>query len=92
MTALDLDGNIQWQTTYGDIWEDSFSEARSTPTVDGDQIFIISGMGKLVCINKSSGKIKWSVNTVDDFDGEYHHWGIAESPLIVNNKVIAIQC
>jgi len=88
LTALDLDGNIQWQTTYGPIWEDSFSEARSTPTVDGDQIYVISGMGKLVCFEAALGKIKWSADTVEEFDGEYHSWGIAESPLIVDNKVI----
>jgi len=88
LTALDLDGNIQWQTTYGPIWEDSFSEARSAPTVDGDQIYVISGMGKLVCFEAALGKIKWSADTVEEFDGEYHSWGIAESPLIVDNKVI----
>jgi outer membrane protein assembly factor BamB len=88
MTAMDLKGNVQWQTIYGDYWEDSYSDARSTPTVDGDQIFVISGMGKLVCIDLSSGKIKWSVDTVEKFDGDYHDWGIAESPLIVDNMVI----
>jgi outer membrane protein assembly factor BamB len=88
LTAMDLEGNIQWQLIYGEFWEDSYSEARSTPTVDGDQIYVISGMGKLVCVDKSRGKIKWSVDTVDDFDGDYHHWGIAESPLIVDDKVI----
>jgi outer membrane protein assembly factor BamB len=88
LTAMDLDGNIQWQLIYGEYWEDSYSEARSTPTVDGDQIYVISGMGKMVCVEKSTGKIKWSVDTVDDFDGDYHSWGIAESPLIVDEKVI----
>ncbi|MEE9119517.1 MAG: PQQ-binding-like beta-propeller repeat protein [Calditrichia bacterium] len=88
LTALDLDGNIQWQTTYGSIWKGSYPEARTTSTVDGDQIFVISGMGKVVCINASSGEIKWSVHAYDDFDGEYHEWGIAESPLVFDNKVI----
>jgi outer membrane protein assembly factor BamB len=88
LTALDLDGTIQWQTTYGSIWEDSYSEARTTPTIEGDRIYVISGMGKVVCFETSSGKIKWSADTVEEFDGEYHNWGIAESPLIVDNKVI----
>jgi outer membrane protein assembly factor BamB len=88
LTAMDLDGNIKWQIIYGTYWEDSYSDARSTPTVDGDQLYVISGKGELVCIERSSGKIKWSVDTIEKFDGDYHHWGIAESPLVVDNKVI----
>jgi outer membrane protein assembly factor BamB len=88
LTALDLNGNIQWQTIYGPIWEDTYPEARSTPTVDGDQIFVISGMGNAVCIDVSSGKIKWSVDLIDDFDSEIHRYGIAESPLVIDNKII----
>jgi outer membrane protein assembly factor BamB len=88
LTSLDLEGNIQWQTKYGPLWEDSFSEARTSPTIDGDQIYVISGMGKVVCFETVSGKIKWSADTVEEFDGEYHRWGIAESPLIVDDKVI----
>jgi outer membrane protein assembly factor BamB len=88
LTALDLDGNTKWQTIYGPDWEDSYSEARSTPTVDGDQLFVISGRGKLVCFDLSTNKIKWSVDTVEEFNGDYHSWGIAESPLIVDEKVI----
>jgi outer membrane protein assembly factor BamB len=88
LTALDLDGNIQWQTKYGPIWDDSYSEARTTPTVDGEQVFVISGMGKVVCIDVFSGQIKWSVDSIDDFDGEIHRYGIAESPLVFDNKII----
>lgn len=88
LTALDLEGAIQWQIVYGPFWEDSYPEARSTPTVDGDQIFVISGMGKVVCIDVSSGQIKWSVDPIDDFDGEIHRYGIAESPLVIDNKII----
>jgi outer membrane protein assembly factor BamB len=88
LTALDLNGNILWQTSYGSVWDGSFPEARTTPTVNGDQIFVISGMGRIACLDAATGKIKWTVDTVDDFDGDYHSWGIAESPLIVDDKVI----
>jgi len=89
LTAMDLNGTIQWQTIYGSFWEDSYPDARSTPTVDGEQIFVISGMGKLVCFDKTSGNIKWSVDTVEEYDGDYHRWGIAESPLIIDDMIIS---
>ena len=88
LTVLDLDGNIKWQTKYGPNWKGSNPEARTTPTVDGNLVYVMSGMGKIVCIDVSSGKIKWSVDAVTEFDGEYHSWGIAESPLVVDDKVI----
>ncbi len=88
LTSVDLDGHINWQTTYGNRWKSSYPEARTTPTVDGNRVYVISGMGKVICIDAKSGLIQWSVQAIDDFDGEYHRWGVAESPLIVDNKII----
>ena len=48
ITSLDLEGNILWQTTYGDRWKGSYPDARTTPTVDGDFVYVVSGMGKVV--------------------------------------------
>jgi len=88
LTSLDLDGNILWQTTYGDRWKGSYPDARSTPTADGNLVYVVSGMGKVVCFDRKDGKIKWQFHAFDEFDGDYHSWGIAESPLIVDDKVI----
>jgi outer membrane protein assembly factor BamB len=88
LTSLDPDGQIKWQTTYGDRWKGSYPEARTTPTLDGNLVYVISGMGKVICVDAKSGQIKWSVQALDDFDGEYPKWGIAESPLIIDNKII----
>jgi outer membrane protein assembly factor BamB len=88
ISALDLKGNLKWQTTFGDKWKGSYPEARSTPTVDGQYVYAISGMGDAVCFERQTGQIKWSVQFIDKFDGEYHRWGVAESPLIVDDKFI----
>ena len=87
--AFDLDGNLQYRTSYGPTWQRSFPKARTTPTVDGDRIYVNSGQGNLVCFERSNGEILWQVQTVEKFDGDYHRWGIAESPLIIGDKVIA---
>jgi outer membrane protein assembly factor BamB len=86
--AFDLDGKLKWKTAYGPNWKGSFPVARTTATVDGSNLYVISGMGNAACIDANSGKIKWSVQTVEKFNGEYHSWGIAESPLVVDDKVI----
>lgn len=87
--ALDSNGALKWKTTYSERWKRSFPDARTTPTIDGNNIFVNSGQGNVVCFDRTNGKIKWQVQTVEAFDGEYHSWGIAESPLVVDNLVIA---
>ncbi len=89
VSALTMDGAVKWQTAVSDRWDKSFPEARTTPTVDGTNIYVNSGLGNVACLDVSTGSIKWQVQTVEQFDGDYHSWGIAESPLIVDNMVIA---
>ena len=88
LTALDLEGKILWQTPFGEKWKGSYPESRSTPTVENKRVYVISGMGKVFCIAADDGKIIWSRQVFDEFDGDYPGWGIAESPLIVDNKLI----
>jgi outer membrane protein assembly factor BamB len=87
--SFDLDGNLLWKTSYGPIWKGSYSSARTTPTVDGSYIYVKSGMGNLVCFDRTNGDIRWSKQTIELFDAEFHRWGIAESPLIVDDLLIS---
>jgi outer membrane protein assembly factor BamB len=88
LTAISSEGKILWQTPFGPSWSGSFPETRTTPTVDGDFIYLVSGDGTVACIVKTDGKIKWSVKGLEKFDGRYGQWGVCESPLVAGNKVI----
>ena len=88
LTAMDLQGNVKWKITYGLSWTNSFSEARTTPTIDGKFVYVISGQGKVVCVDRQTGQEKWSVEALKNFGGKTGRWGVAESPLIVDDKVI----
>ena len=79
---------IKFQVKYGRSWENSYPETRSTPTIEENRIYVISGSGEVVCINKNDGNIIWSVNAHKKYNGELHRWGVAESPLIIDDKVI----
>ncbi len=61
---------------------------RSTPTVDGDQVFVISDIGTVAALSKSDGKLQWSKNFVEDFGGKIPVWGYSESVLIDGNRVV----
>lgn len=88
LSAIDLQGNLKWQISYGRSWNKSFPDTRSTPTIDGDRIYVQSGTGKLSCINRETGDVIWAVEVDKDFETEYHIWGNSETPLIVDDKVI----
>lgn len=88
LTCLDFDGNKKWQVAYGKAWKGSFPGTRSTPTIEEDRIYIISGIGELVCLNAESGDINWKIDVDKEYQAEWHVWGVAESPLIVDDKVI----
>jgi outer membrane protein assembly factor BamB len=86
--AYDLDGNPKWQKFYGSEWSGSHEGVRTTPTVDGDRVYVYSGYGNLVCFNAKTGDKKWEVDTLKRFNGKNIKWGIAESVLIFDEKVI----
>jgi outer membrane protein assembly factor BamB len=88
LTAINLSGEVLWQVPYGRAWTRSYSGTRSTPTIDGKNIYLTSGNGELACVNRKNGKIKWNVDVMKEFEGVFGSWGHAESPLEVDDKVI----
>jgi len=86
--ALDLQGKLKWKNTYGPEWTRSHSGTRSTPTVDGDRVYVFSGEAALYCLDAKTGDAKWAVDTKDKFGGKLLKWGVAESVLIDGDKVI----
>jgi outer membrane protein assembly factor BamB len=89
LTAFTPEGKKKWEVEYGDIIVRVNSpEARGTPIYYNGKIFVVSGQGDLVCVTKD-GKIAWSVNYYQKYNAPVQRFGISESPLVVDNKVIA---
>lgn len=88
ISTLDLDGNLLWRLRYGNGVKQSYPDTRCTATIEGDHIYLISGNGEVVCVDGTKKEIKWSVPAFDKFGGIPWIWGIAESPLLVDDKVI----
>ena len=88
LTAIDSRGNILWQVPFGKSWEKSFPETRTTPTVENGRVYVISGNGIMACIDAKDGRIIWSFDAIKRFDGAYGDWGVCESLLLVDDKVI----
>ncbi|MEI8224605.1 MAG: PQQ-binding-like beta-propeller repeat protein [Bacteroidota bacterium] len=88
LTALTLDGKKKWETVYGKAWMANHTGSRCIPTYYNGNLFLVSGSGDIVCVG-SDGEIKWSENHFRLYESKPLMFGISESPLVVDNMVIA---
>lgn len=86
--ALDLDGKQLWKTAYGKEWEGGHRGARTTPTVRDGRAYLMSGYGKAACYDAKTGAEIWAVDTMAVFGAVNLTWGITESPLVLEDRVI----
>jgi len=90
ITVLDMEGKKVWTRKNGKAWAGSYPGTRSTPTITHDGLlYHESGIGNLVCLKAESGEAVWSTNILEEFDGRNITWGLAESPLVIGDNVIA---
>lgn len=83
------DGKTVWSAALGPkVDEGRGNGPRSTPTIDGDRIYVLTENGDLACLRGRDGSRVWSKNILREFGGDNPHWLISESPLIDGNRVI----
>jgi outer membrane protein assembly factor BamB len=91
--ALDAaNGKRVWSTRVGNVGnpkqQPNFPAARSTPTVEGDAIYVLSSDGDLACLDRKTGHIRWQKNVRSIFGGKPAEWAYAESPLVDGEAVV----
>lgn len=88
ITAMDLDGHIQWQAPAGQAWSTSHPGARGTPTISGDRLYHESPLGHIVCLDAKTGTEIWNINILKEFDSANIRFALAESVLIDGDRLI----
>jgi len=85
------DGKFEWKFKTGSPWKNgkpSWQHSRSTPTVDGDRVYVLTPFGVLWCVG-TDGKEKWQVNLKEKFGAKKaEQWGYSESVLIDGDNLI----
>ena len=85
------DGKPLWKTKTGPPWvsgSSTWQSSRSTPTVDGDRVYVITPHGALVCC-ETTGKELWRKDLKADFAGKKgDNWGYSESVLIDGDRLV----
>ena len=90
--ALDVkDGKRIWATKLGKVGPNqiaNYPTSRSTPTVDGESLYILGSDGDLVCVKVADGKEVWRKNLRTDFGGIPGMWAYSESPLVDGDLLV----
>ena len=63
---------------------------RSTPTLDGDILYALSGQGMLAALNVKDGSKVWDHNLQKDLNGKVPIWGVATSPLVEKDTLLVL--
>jgi outer membrane protein assembly factor BamB len=86
------DGKPIWTTRVGNVGNPNqnppYAKARSTPTVEGNFVYVLGSDGDLACLEAKTGKIRWQKNIRKEFGGEPGEWAYAESPLVDGDVVV----
>lgn len=84
-------GKPVWSYKTGPAWTSgpaNWQSSRSTPTIDGDRVYVVTPHGKLICLDTDGAK-KWQVDLKSEFGGKKaDSWGYSESVLIDGDKLI----
>ncbi|MCG8578775.1 MAG: PQQ-binding-like beta-propeller repeat protein [Bacteroidales bacterium] len=87
-SAYTIKGEKIYSIEYGNPWNKSYPDTRTTPTIVGKKAYVISGLGEVVCIDTKKGDIDWKVDAVAVYGAKPNRFGIAEAPLVYDDKVI----
>ena len=80
--VLSEEGKLLWKVSYGEEFGGSYPGSRSSVVVDGDLMYMYSGLGNLICMDSNDGTVKWKKNAFEDFDGGNITWGVTETVVI----------
>ena len=93
VTAYDVDtGRELW----AHAWDGEFKEwmggdgPRATPTWFDGRVYALGALGELRCLDERTGALHWRINILDDNAASNLPWGMAASPLVVDDLVIVL--
>jgi outer membrane protein assembly factor BamB len=92
LIALDMNGKQVWREAIGRHYNQSIPETRSTPTVEGDRVYVLTGMDKLACFRATTGEVIWSVDLHEVYGSRWDMFGVSESVLLRDNMILTTPC
>lgn len=75
-------------------WVAEFTESlggdgpRATPAFDEGRVYVLGALGEFRCLDAATGQLHWRKNIVHENDAPELTYGMAASPLVVDDKII----
>jgi outer membrane protein assembly factor BamB len=90
LVSLSADkGMPQWECELAPAYKNQMGNGtRATPTIAGDRVLAFTGEGILAAVNLADGKPLWSKNLLTELNAAQADYGMACSPLVVEDQVI----
>jgi len=84
-----INGRELWNFAYAAPGKFDHAGSRTTPTVDGNNVYTCGPLGDLYCVNTATHKPVWHKNVWQDFGGGgLPTWAITQNPLIYRDLLI----
>jgi outer membrane protein assembly factor BamB len=90
ISAFDLKGKLLWEKIYSQAWPKTYPESRGTPTIENDRIYLVGGLGGLVCLSTNGGEEIWRKEPLKEFEGKNMYWGNVESVLLTDEAALYV--
>lgn len=82
------DGEEVWRSAYDAPGKLAHQGSRSTPATDGHLVFTIGAHGHIRAVKFTDGSLVWSAHLLTDWAAKKPSWGVATSPLLLDDKII----
>lgn len=84
-----VDGREVWKRRTGSRYTQTYGNGpRSTPTVDGDRVYVLGAHGELLALEAGSGRMIWQRDLRGEFGCKMPAFAFTASPLIEGNNVL----
>jgi outer membrane protein assembly factor BamB len=92
LLSLDVkNGKEVWKRSLGPAYKNQYGDGpRSTPTVDGERLFVQSATGGLFCVEAATGKVLWQHDLFKEYKAKNLSWGVSASPLVDGDLVMTM--
>ncbi len=64
------------------------SPPQSSPTIDGDSVYVVSQQGAVSCLAARNGKIRWRKDLIKDYKTEAIPYGYSGSPVVIGDLLV----
>ncbi len=82
-------GKEIWRTAIGERIVTQFGNGpRSTPTVDGDAVYVLGAHGELAALAATDGAVRWQVSFKETFGSSHPNWGFSTSSLVEGDLLL----